>query len=64
LGFDQHADQLKEALVQAFKRLGKIPELYGVVGNQIVDLSNAEDVWANPLQAWSSAGLLEMLWRD
>jgi glycogen debranching enzyme len=64
LGFNLHADQIKKALLRAFRELGKIPELYGVVGDRIVDLSQMEGVLANPLQAWSSAGLLEMIWED
>jgi len=64
LGFDLHADQVKNALLRAFRELGKIPELYAVVNDKIVDLSQMEGVLANPLQAWSSAGLLEMIWED
>ncbi|MCW4020021.1 MAG: hypothetical protein NWF14_02155 [Candidatus Bathyarchaeota archaeon] len=64
LGFNLHADQIKEALLRAFRELGKIPELYGVVKDRIVDLTQMEGVLANPLQAWSSAGLLEMIWED
>ena len=66
LGFSDHANQMKMALLRAFKELGKIPELYAVVKGKIVDLSESsvKGVSANPLQAWSSAGLLEMLWED
>ncbi len=64
LGFGFHAERIKVALLRAFGELGKIPELYGVVNDKIVDLSSTEEVWANPLQAWSSAGLLEMIWED
>ncbi len=68
LGFRHHAYKIKTALLRAFKELGKIPELYSVVGNKIVDLSNdAGASWrtrANSLQAWSSCGLLEMVWED
>ena len=64
LGFDLHADQIKKALLQAFMKLGKIPELYAVVNNRIIDLSQMEGALANPLQAWSCAGLLEMIWND
>jgi glycogen debranching enzyme len=64
LGFDHHADRIKRALLRAFGELGKIPEVYGVVKDRIVDLSQMEGVAANPLQAWSSAGLLEMIWED
>ena len=64
LGFDNHADRIKNALVRAFGKLGKIPELYAVVNARIVDLSQMEGASANPLQAWSSAGLLEMIWEN
>jgi len=64
LGFDLHADRIKKALLRAYRELGKIPELYAVVNDRIIDLSQMESVLANPLQAWSSAGLLEMIWED
>ncbi len=64
LGFNLHADRIKKALMRAFGELGKIPELYAVVKGRIVDLSQLEGVLANPMQAWSSAGLLEMIWED
>lgn len=64
LGFDNHADRIKSALVRTFEVLGKIPELYAMVDDRIVDLSQMEGASANPLQAWSSAGLLEMIWED
>ncbi len=64
MGFNLHADRIKKALLRAFGELGKIPELYAVVNDRIVDLSQMEGVWANPLQAWSSAGLLDMVWDD
>ena len=63
LGFSGHANRIKTALLRAFEELGKIPELYAVVKGKIVDLSKSsgKGVSANPVQAWSSAGLLEML---
>jgi glycogen debranching enzyme len=66
LGFNLHADKIKKALLRAFRELGKIPELYAVVNDKIVDLSvsRMKDASANPLQAWASAGLLEMIWRN
>jgi glycogen debranching enzyme len=64
LGFKIHADRIKKALLRAFRELGKIPEFYAVVDGRIVDLCQMEGVLANPLQAWSSAGLLEMIWED
>lgn len=64
LGFSLYAERIKIALLRAFGKLGKIPEFYGVVNDKIIDLSRMEGVSANPLQAWSSAGLLEMIWED
>jgi len=64
LGFDFYAERIKEALIKAFKELGKIPELYAVVDDRIVDAAKIGGVWANPIQAWSTAGLLEMIWKD
>lgn len=64
LGFNLHADRIKKALLRAYRELGKIPELYTVVNDRIIDQSQMEGVLANPLQAWSTAGLLEMIWED
>ncbi len=64
LGFTFQADRIKAALLKAFKELGGIPELYAVVDDRIIDLHEAEHVYANPLQAWSTAALLEMIWTD
>lgn len=61
LGFKLHANRIKEALLQVFSKLGKIPELYAAVDNRIVDLYHEEGVWANPLHATSSCALLEMI---
>jgi len=65
-GFSSYANRIKRALLKAYVELGKIPELYAVVSGKIVDLSKSavEGVSANPLQAWASAGLLEMIWND
>lgn len=66
LGFNRNADRIKKALLQAYSALGKIPELYAVVDNSIVDLAQSpiRGTSSNPLQAWASAGLLEMIWND
>jgi glycogen debranching enzyme len=67
LGFDRYAGQIKKALLRAYRELGgKIPELYAVVDDKIVDLSMSavKGTSANPLQAWASAGLLDMIWED
>jgi glycogen debranching enzyme len=66
LGFYSYANQIKKALLQAYNELGKIPEFYAVVDDEIVDLSEYRigNVSSNPLQAWAIAGLLEMIWKD
>lgn len=65
-GFDREADRIREALVRAHEELGRIPELYAVVDGDLIDLSDAPrgGTRANPLQAWSSAALLEMIGDD
>ena len=56
-GFQKEATLIKGALVLAFEELGHIPEYYAVTEeNKIQTVSRA-----NPLQAWSSAGLLNLL---
>ena len=64
-GRPREADRVREALLRARAGLGKIPELYAVVGDRLVDLSGATTAGAraNPLQAWASAGLLDMVSR-
>ena len=66
LGFLIHAERIKEALLRTYKKLGKIPEFYAVVNDKIVDMSIPKSgrPLSNPLQAWGSAGLLEMIWSD
>jgi len=66
LGYDRHTDQIKKGLLRAYRELAHIPELYVVVDGKIVDLSGSpiRGTSANPLQAWASAGLLEMIWND
>src|SRR2546425_834573 len=46
-----------------YHEMGKIPELYAVVDERLVDLSEEprQTTRANPLQAWASAGLLALL---
>lgn len=63
LHFDLHANRIKKALLQTFRELGRIPEFYAVENNRIVDLTHKK-VKANPLQAWSVAGLLDLIWED
>jgi len=65
LGYHQQAEKIKKALLRAYKKLNKIPELYAVVDDEIIDLSiSNEDMHytrANPVQAWASGALLEMI---
>ncbi|TLZ83054.1 MAG: hypothetical protein E6K11_00570 [Methanobacteriota archaeon] len=62
-GFHREAERITEALVTAYDKLGKIPELYAVVDERLVNLSETPmgATSANPLQAWASAGLLALL---
>jgi glycogen debranching enzyme len=62
-GFPRRAAKIRDALLRAYRTLGKIPELYAVVDGKIVDLSEKPvcRAKANPLQAWASAGLLELI---
>lgn len=66
MGFDRYANRIKKGMLRTYAELGRIPELYAVVRGKLVDLSQSsvKGVSANPLQAWSSAGLLEMLWTN
>lgn len=64
LGFSHHADEIKKALLHAYGELGHIPELYAVADGKIVDLSASPTKIANPIAAWASAGLLEMIWNS
>ena len=61
-GHESEALRIRDALLRTWQELGKIPELYAVVDGVLVDLSRSGSRTAsNPLQAWSSAGLLDML---
>lgn len=66
LGFAYHAENIKKALLRVYIKLNKIPEFYAVANSKIVDLSVSpvKGVLSNPLQAWASAGLLEMIWNN
>jgi glycogen debranching enzyme len=66
-GRKDEANRIREALLNAYRELGRIPELYAVVDAELVDLSTGPPgatVRANPLQAWASAGLLDMVYRE
>ena len=61
------ADRVRGALLLAYGELGRIPELYAVVNDKLVDLSaltSNSKVKANPRQAWATAGLLDMISED
>ena len=64
-GFVDEAAELRECLLRALEILGRAPELYGVTAEgELIELNQpgpdgAE--LANPLQAWSSAGLLDLV---
>lgn len=62
-GKTREADRVREALLRAYEELGRIPELYAVVDDRIVDLTSVPNApfRANPVQAWAIAGLLDML---
>jgi glycogen debranching enzyme len=66
VGREAEAQQVREALLKAYETLGRMPELYGVVDDRLLDLSREETSFgrANPVQAWASAGLLDMISRD
>src|SRR5437773_2481817 len=65
-GREAEAQRVRDALLIARDALGKIPEFYGVIDDQIIDLSRETRgrPQANPLQAWASAGLLDMISRQ
>ena len=63
IGREREAGRIRQALIDAYRGLGRIPELYAVLDDEVVDLSESPkgSVRANPLQAWASAGLLALL---
>lgn len=63
LGFWNEARRIRHALLRSHAELGRIPELYSVVNGRLHDLSKEPigETQANPIQAWASAGLLDML---
>ncbi|PIQ92054.1 MAG: hypothetical protein COV69_03760 [Parcubacteria group bacterium CG11_big_fil_rev_8_21_14_0_20_39_14] len=56
LGYKKEYQKIKKALLRAYWKLGKIPELYGVLNNQIVEIPQACH-----LQAWATGALLNFL---
>ncbi|MBI4416476.1 MAG: hypothetical protein HY557_05790 [Euryarchaeota archaeon] len=62
MGLSREAERIKAALLRAYEELGRIPELYAVTDDRIRDLSRGTTVTiANPMQAWSSGALLDMI---
>ena len=55
-GLTEEYEKIKQALIKAYKKLGKIPELYAVEGGKLKEISIA--CWP---QAWSSGALLNFL---
>ena len=72
-GFLDEAEQVKQGLLSAHKKLGCIPELFAVKNNKIISFSKGARQYekktknvikSNSLQAWSVCGLLNMIWED
>ena len=69
LGFTKEAQQIKTALLSAYNELGHMPELFGVKDGKVVSLSGGatqsgaegHSIKANPLQAWATCALLNMI---
>jgi len=62
-GFLEDAKRVTGSLLRAYQAMGRIPERYVVDGEALVDVSAwSEKEWrANPLQAWSTGALLDLL---
>jgi len=62
-GLEDEAKQVVQALLMAYEEMGRMPECYAVDGGTLVDLSTSSrnDVRANPLQAWASGALLDLV---
>ena len=62
-GLEDEAKEVLQALLTAYEELGRMPECYAVDGGTLVDLSSSprKDVRANPLQAWASGALLDLM---
>ena len=72
-GFLDEAEQIKKALLSAYKELGHIPELFAVKNNKIIPLFReakryekklSKVIKVNSIQAWAVCGLLNMVWED
>jgi len=59
LGFKEEYLKIKKALLRAYQKLGKIPELYSVIDNKIVEIPGA----CYP-QAWATGALINFLNAD
>lgn len=62
LGYLDEYNKIKIALLNAFEKIGYLPEYYGVVDNEII-LNNLEKIPDYP-QAWSSGALLNFILED
>lgn len=59
LGYKKEYNNIKEALLRAYRELGSIPELYGVAENgRLIKIKRACNV-----QAWSLGALLELIYK-
>jgi len=72
-GFQSKYEEIKQALISAYRALGCMPECYKVANKQIYPLHEGPDFvkhpgpnpgYANALQAWALWALLEMIWND
>ncbi|MCD6484607.1 MAG: hypothetical protein J7L47_05785 [Candidatus Odinarchaeota archaeon] len=65
LGFNWCAKKIMKSILEAFIELKKMPELYSYYNDVLIDLSVPNKFLnkpiANPIQAWSSGALLDML---
>jgi|SRR3989344_81962 len=68
-GFNEDALKIKQALINAYMELEHMPELFAVKNGTILPIKHVEETErqnhkhtvANPLQAWASGALLDML---
>src|SRR5438128_9150617 len=62
-GLEDEAKQVVQALLMAYEEMGRMPECYAVDRSTPVDLPTFRptDVRANPLQAWASGALLDLV---
>ncbi|MGQ4833964.1 MAG: amylo-alpha-1,6-glucosidase [Candidatus Asgardarchaeia archaeon] len=65
LGLKNYSRRIRDAILRAYTKLKKIPEFYGYYRGKLIDLSEPNKYTgkpiANPIQAWSTGALLDML---